>query len=195
MKRICSFLLCVWLGSSLWAEGQTVVVDLNEVFKQYEPSQRADAQLQEKLKAHQQEMQSGVEALRAMQEQFAGIRSQAGDLSMDENQRQELAAEATGVLEKIQAKEAELNQLQQTFQKDLQQQAQREKARLFNEMMDGIQAMSKERNWGLVLNLSAQDRGGVPTVLFASTEKNVTLDVIRYLNRDDEAETEAVETE
>jgi Skp family chaperone for outer membrane proteins len=78
--------------------------------------------------------------------------------------------------------EQELQQAQQNFQRDVEEQGRRLRQRIVDEIRARIEVLSKERGWLIVMDASASGANGVPVVLYAAVESDVTREVIQSLN-------------
>jgi len=183
MKRLFFPLLClsvVFLGT---VRSETVVIDFQKVFEEYEELKNVDRKFQESVREFRARQEEEVGNLRDQQEKFNALRTEAAQAGVSDERRAELAEEATVLLERLQTQEQKLKEQRARFQQELEAKGARLRRRIVDEVNERVAAMAEEREWSLVIDSSARGNNGLRVMPYVAPEMDRTREVIRVLNQ------------
>jgi outer membrane protein len=176
---VCSMI--VMLPAAL-LQARVVTVNVDQVFSEYQQTKLADQELQRRIETFRQEQAESVALYQQMQQEFNQFREEGAKVGLSEAERRTLAEKAAETINRLRTMEQELQQAQQNFQRDVEEQGRRLRQRIVDEIRARIEVLSKERGWLIVMDASASGANGVPVVLYAAVESDVTREVIQSLN-------------
>jgi len=163
-------------------QARVVTVNVDQVFSEYQQTKLADQELQRRIETFRQEQAESVALYQQMQQEFNQFREEGAKVGLSEAERRTLAEKAAETINRLRTMEQELQQAQQNFQRDVEEQGRRLRQRIVDEIRARIEVLSKERGWLIVMDASASGANGVPVVLYAGVESDVTREVIQSLN-------------
>lgn len=175
------------MAASAPAEMKVGIVDMNRIFTEYNKTKRAQADYLvvekatnaelEKRMAELKEEVNKVNQLDALLEKTA-LNGEA--LIAKKRERDEEVAKAKKMDE-------ELTEFRSTKQKKFQDEFLAMRKGIIDEMMKVIDEQTKIRGFDLVLDKSGLSAGGVPVVLYARSDLDISNDIIGILNKKDMA--------
>ncbi len=171
------------------AELSVVTVSMQKLFDGYYKSAEANTRLESlrenavaEAQEKEQELQSVVETVNAKQEELQNP-------MLSEEAKAEKQAELQTIVQEGRQKQAEFQQWQQQTMNELNQRGQEIRRTLIEEIAKLVNEIAlKDFDADLVLDTSDIVGSGVPTVLYASDDLDITEKVLKKLNEDAPAE-------
>ncbi len=200
MKTIAALTtVSLLLGAALSARaqlqpGRAVTVDLNKVFTEYSKTPIATEKLKDTAEQYNKEHE----------EMLAQYRKQVDELNKlrDEQDKPEYSAEVREQKKKaFQEKLAETQKTQRDIEEyrlshkqSLDQQTARMRQNILKEITDVIVKEARDKGYAFVFDKSGNTFNGVPGIVYAQDNTDITDDIIKILNRN-APKTEAPKTE
>lgn len=187
MKR--NALLCLGLllaaTTALTAQNMKVAtVSLEALYSGFYKTQEGQTKIeragqiaQEEAKQYQAEGEKLVEEFRATQEELENP-------ALNDEAKDQLEVKAQAQLQVIQEKERDLREWQQRTAERLQQQRNQLRSQIINEITKAAVAVAEREGYNYLFNTSDATGAGVPAVLLAPDETDITDLVLTELNKD-----------
>ena len=188
MKRVLMMLfltVCLNLGYTLNAATAIGVISLEKVYNGY---WRTDVE-NKKLKSKQEE---ALDRIKKLEESLRKEGTVLGNMIKAMQDPRLAAAERSNRQQQVQAKQKELQQMQDAIQgfrertrKDLELDMRKEREQIMEEIQQIVTAEAKKRKLNLVLDEAARSAAIAPIVIFTDGENDLTEEVLRQLNLSD----------
>ncbi|CAF0691855.1 OmpH family outer membrane protein [Candidatus Methylacidithermus pantelleriae] len=188
MKRSFSLTLmaATWaVVGSLWgqeASPRIALIDMQRAFKEYYKTKQAEAALRERANAFQRERQTMLADYQKLADETQKIRDAAVDKSLPESAREEKRKAFETKVQDLRNMERKIQEFQLTRTKEFEEQSQRMRQGLLQEITKVVTDFSAREKFLLVLDKSSVSLTGVPVVLYAQGLRDITDDVIRLIN-------------
>ncbi|KAF0093616.1 MAG: outer membrane protein [Puniceicoccaceae bacterium 5H] len=184
MKKFILFICATMLATAL-VSGQNlkvVTVSMSDLFDTYHKTEK----FRERFSSLQQQAQSELNDKQAdLQEQADQARALQEELQnpvLSDSAKSEKQAQLQQMVQGIQQQEQQVNQWRQQTMRDLQAQNNQKTQEFLGEIRDVVISVAKDEGADLVLDTS--DGNGVPAVVFAAPELDITAKVEQLLNKD-----------
>jgi outer membrane protein len=167
------------------AELTVVTVSMQKLFDGYYKSAEANQRLESIREQAVAEAQEKEKELQAMAEQIRSMQEELQNPVLSDSSKTEKQAELQGVAEEGRRKQAEFQQWQQQTMGNLNQRSQEIRNTLIDEIVKVVNDIAlKDYSADLVFDTSDILGSGVPTVLYADTDLDITDKVMLKLNAD-----------
>lgn len=167
------------------AELTVVTVSMQKLFDGYYKSTEANERLESIREQAVAEAQEKEQELQDMAEQIRSMQEELQNPVLSDDSKAEKQAELQGVAEEGRRKQAEFQQWQQQTMGNLNQRSQEIRNTLIDEIVKVVNDIAlKDYSADLVFDTSDILGSGVPTVLYADTDLDVTDQVMIKLNAD-----------
>jgi outer membrane protein len=167
------------------AELTVVTVSMQKLFDGYYKSAEANQRLESIREQAVSEAQEKEKELQAMAEQIRSMQEELQNPVLSDASKTEKQAELQGVAEEGRRKQAEFQQWQQQTMGNLNQRSQEIRNSLIDEIVKVVNDIAlKDYAADLVFDTSDILGSGVPTVLYADTDLDITDKVMVKLNAD-----------
>lgn len=170
------------LASGARAAGDIVFVDATEVFKRFYKTQMAQIQIRQQADDIKLEREAMEADLNRLKEEVETLRSEARDTALSEDARQGRRDKLEELLVELNKGEQEMIEFEKLRIQQLEQQNTRMTNKLFDEIQEAIILYAKEQGYAGVIDRSAQNRAGRPSVLYADPKRDITLEIVAILN-------------
>jgi outer membrane protein len=190
MTHVKKYLLPVFLMGALVfnmasAEMTVVTVSMQKLFDGYYKSAEANQRLESIREQAVAEAQDKEKELQGMAEEIRALQEELQNPVLSDESKKEKQAELQAVAEQGRAKQAEFQQWQQTTMGNLNQRSQEIRNTLIQEIIKVVNDIAlKDYTADLVFDTSDILGSGVPTVLYADSDLDITDEVMIKLNTD-----------
>jgi len=164
------------------AELKIAVVDMQEVFKQYEKTKEADTKLKEQMSGYKKERDERMEDYRKLIEQIKGLRDGAQDPSLSEVARGEKQQMLEEKVNEARAREREIREFDGTTQKLFGEQSKRMRDKILEEIQVEIDKFAKGK-YSIVFDKSGMTLNGTPTLVYHEGLVDLTDEIVKALNK------------
>jgi len=175
------------------AAGETVYLDLEKVFSNFYKTKLADTQLKAQVTEVQEEGQGLVDAFKELQETFERLRVDSLDRTLSEELRENKRNEAEEKLIELQQKEAEIRRYEELSRNQLENQKQRMRVRLLQEIREAVTAEARRKGYAAVINSTARGATYPDVIIYFNEKADITQDILSILNRGQTVGTEVLE--
>jgi len=162
--------------------GTTAFVDFQQVFTNYFKTRLANEQLQEMSDSINREQVKMMLQLDALQREYKDLRDSAVREGVSETERAEIRKRVDSKLIDVRRQEERLKFFNESQQKRWQEQNQRIRRELMDELQAKIRAIGKAKGYLAIIDIARKDEAGVPAALYHDENQDITLDVIRKVN-------------
>jgi outer membrane protein len=167
------------------AELTVVTVSMQKLFDGYYKSTEANERLESIREQAVAEAQDKEKELQDMAEQIRSMQEELQNPVLSDDSKAEKQAELQGIAEEGRRKQAEFQQWQQQTMGNLNQRSQEIRNTLIDEIVKVVNDIAlKDYSADLVFDTSDILGSGVPTVLYADTDLDITDKVMMKLNAD-----------
>ncbi len=175
---------CMVVSPSAFAMQEGIVtVDMDKLFNKYYKTNLADAQLKEQADEFGEEREALIEKYNGQQELFQQVREDAQNMAMMEEVRNSKRDQAEEMLLDIREQEQKIRRMEQQRRKQLEEQQQRMRKRIVNEISEIIETYAREQNYLMVIDSSGQSLNGVSVLLYAAPKLDITDELLEMLNK------------
>jgi outer membrane protein len=181
-----SLLLSVtWGGlASAQAELRIATIDLDQVFKGYYETKRAESVINERLAEYKKGRGEKQDALRKLQEDIEAIERETNDPTISAEKRAERLKEIENKKTEGRRQLQEFNDYCRNMEQELSLVSERRRKEILDKIRKVIDQKAREQTFNFVFDVSGQTSNNVPVILFSDTRTDITQDVLTILNRD-----------
>jgi Skp family chaperone for outer membrane proteins len=185
MKKIivsALFTFCFMALSLKAADLKIATIDVQQVFKNYYKTQEAEQQLQASTANYKSQYDVMVADYRKMYDQASVLQNELNaDSTSSEVAKKDKQGKLRDLLGDIQKKEQEIKSFEQQTSRFVQDQSQRTRKGIVDEITSTISTYSKGK-YTVVLDKSGINLNGTPTLLYSEGLADITDDVTKQLN-------------
>ena len=187
LNRIVSLLALV-LGIaaapvSAQAQMKVGTIDMKQVFDGYYKTKDAEAKINESRAQAQKELAERLDTFNKAQEQARKLNDEAGKSELSEKAKAEKVKGLNEKLQELGVMQREVQEFQQTRERQLSEQSVRSRNGLVEEINKIISDKVKAGNYDLVLDKSGQSLNAVNVLVFSKDAFDLTNDVVTELNK------------
>ncbi len=164
----------LFLGT-VQAEIKVGTIDVNRVFKEYGRSKEAEAKINEAKNAAQKEDGERADTYKKALEEINKINAQLEVPALSAEAKAGKAKKREEKIAEIQHMEREITEFRQTREQELQEQVQRLRADILENIMKVVMAEVKLRNFDLVFDISGASLNRFSPILFSQANDDFTL--------------------
>jgi outer membrane protein len=188
MKR---WLFCTLVGFALLgttslsaqeAALKIAVVDMQRAFKEYYKTKEAEAALRERANSFQRERQAMLSDYQKLANETQKIRDAATDKTLSDTAREEKRKAFESKVQDLRNLERKIQEFQLTRTKEFEEQSQRLRQNILQEITKVVNDFSAKEKFFLVLDKSSVSLTGVPVVLYTEGPRDITDEIIRLIN-------------
>jgi Skp family chaperone for outer membrane proteins len=156
-------------------------VDMNRIFKEYRKTKEAEAKINEAKNAAKKEYDDRAGAYKKALDDINNLNRQLEAPALSANVKAQKAKERDDKIYNIKAMEREINDFRKTREKELQDYALGFRSEIVREITAKINELDRSGN-DFILDRSGQSLNGVPVLLFAPANADMSERVISALN-------------
>lgn len=161
-----------------------VTVSMQELFDNYYKAGEANERLESLREQAQAEAQSKEGELQALVQEIQGMQEEMENPMLSDEAKTAKQGEIEAKVREGRQKQQEFQQWQQRTSNELGQRSQEVRATLINEIAGIVKEVAlKEKSADLVFDTSDIIGSGVPTVLYADSDLDITAVVMKELNK------------
>jgi Skp family chaperone for outer membrane proteins len=176
-------LLAALLGSPAWAQNRIATVDMRKLFDDYHKTKAARAQLDERKADMEKEHANMVEDWKKIKEDYQTTLAASNDQAVSADEREKRKKLAEDKLKQLKKSEDGLVDYERTAQSTYQDQLNRVKEKVIEEIRSVLEAKARSAGYTLVLDVAAIGANGIPVVLYHSdNEDDLTQATLEQLN-------------
>ena len=175
--------------SSNGAELKVGTVDMNKVFQSYWKTKEAENKINEQKTAAQNEFNSRMDTYRKTLEEVQQLNKDLDNKAISASAKESKSKQRDERIQESQNQQRELQNFQQTRERQIQEQVLRERNRIVEEIMKLIQDRVKTDNFDLIFDKSGASSSMVPVVLYSRDNMDFSDDIIKILNKNKPADT------
>lgn len=185
LKRILTFvaLSTFLVVGAVRAEIKIGTVDVNRVYQEYRKTKDAEAKINEARSAAQKEFGERADAYKKTLDEINKINTELEAPALGAEGKARVTKERDDKIAEIKNMEREINEFRQTREQELQEQAQRLRGDILEEIMKVVMARAKSRDFDLVFDISGASLNRFSPVLFSQASYDFTADIVADLNQ------------
>jgi len=176
-KVAFGLLLIVICGGSALAQGRIATIDLSKAYNSYWKKIHAETLLKDEQTSMEKELKSMQDAAKRINEEYQKLLDSASDPAISVEERDKRKSQADDKLKQLKQKQEDMVAYRDRAQVDLTERRKSAVNRLVSEIRNVVAARAKGANYSLVL-----DSGNEAAVIYASSENDITADIIKDLN-------------
>jgi Skp family chaperone for outer membrane proteins len=168
---------------SAQAEMKVGTIDMKMVFDQYFKTKEAEGKINEARTQAKKELDDRLDTFNKAQEEARKLNDEANKPELAEKAKAEKSKALNEKLQELGAMQREIQEFQQTRERQLSEQSVRSRNGLVEEINKIISDKVKAGNYDLVLDKSGQSLNAVNVLIFSRDSFDLTNDVVTELNK------------
>jgi outer membrane protein len=184
IKRVllgATFLLCTLSISQ--AQLKVAVVDLNKVFNDFYKTKQVDAELKEQVNKFRKERDDQMNSYKTLVDQIKGLEDKRRDPAASEAVKKDTEAKLKDKVQEAQNREQEMRNWEATTGRLMQDQMQRNRKRILDEITAELDKVSKSAGYDLVLDRSGLTMNGTSAFAFINDKlPDISDSLLKTLN-------------
>ena len=190
---ICTLIVMGALGLSAFAQGtgRIVTVDLNKVFNEYYRTPVATAKLKDTVDAYKKEHDDMVANYKKEIDELNKLREEQDKTEYTPEVREQKRKAVAEKIAETQKLNRDIEDYDRSHQDILKEQTTRMRQTIVKEITDAISKEAKDQGYMLVLDKSGNTLNGVPSLVYAQDNMDITDDILKVLNKNQPKTTEA----
>ena len=181
-KIIAAILLMSVTGSSAWAQGRIVTINLQKVFEKYWKTKQAESELKFRADDMEKEHKNMLNDWTKAREDHQHLLSAANDQSASADEREKSKKAAEAKLKYLKDTEESILQYEKQARTTLDEQKRRTIDKILVEIRTLVAEQAKSSGGAVVIDTSAESANHTPVVLFTANQEDMTDKVISTLN-------------
>ena len=203
MERLCERMnkrIAVWSVITLWACGLTagaqgtgriVTIDLNKVFNDYYKTPIATAKLKDTVDSYKKEHDDMVANYKKQIDELNKLREEQDKTEYTPEVREQKRKAVSEKIAETQKLNRDIEEYDRSHQDILKEQTQRMRQTIVKEITDVIDKEARDQGYLLVIDKSGNTLNGVPSIVYAQDNTDITPDILKVLNKNQPRTTEA----
>lgn len=188
MKKLLPVILSICTlglvsGVQAQVSGRIVTVDMQKIFDAYYKTPTARGKLEETRDQFTKELQTKQEDLKKQVEELNKLREDQDRPEYTPEVREQKKKALTEKLGDMQKQQRDLEEYRRSHQRILEEQSMRMRQGILKEITDVVQKESKDAGYLLVLDRSGNTLNGLPSLVYAQENIDITADIIKILNK------------
>lgn len=175
-------LLLALTGIPALAQTKVGTVDLKKIFDNYYKTRLATRAIQDRAQDMDKDYTSMATDLKKRNDQYEQLLESANDQAVSADERGRRKQSADDQLKQLQQSKAAIDQYERQAQVTLQDQRQRMRDNILDEIKKVVSQKARASGDSLVVDTAAQTANGTPVVLFSAGDNDLTDDVLKQLN-------------
>ncbi|MEI8235150.1 MAG: OmpH family outer membrane protein [Verrucomicrobiota bacterium] len=159
-------------------------VDMNKIFTSYYKTEQAKKRIDEAQSAAQKELQDHVDIFNKNRDAILKLNDELNKPELSKEAKEKKTKERDDKAEDAKRQEKEIMELRAARLKNLQEQANRMRAGIVEEIRKLINDKVKSDQYDLVLDKSGLSSNGIEVVLYSKENADFSEDIIKTLNAD-----------
>lgn len=165
------------------AQIKVAVVDLNKVFNEFYKTKQVDAELKEQVAKFRKERDDQMNSYKALVDQIKSLEDKRRDPAASDKVKQETEAKLREKVQEAQNREREMRDWEQTTGRLMQDQMQRNRKRILDEITAELDKAAKAQAFDLVLDRSGMTMNGTSAFAFINEKlPDISDSLIKTLN-------------
>jgi Skp family chaperone for outer membrane proteins len=174
--------IAAFAALSTQAQGRIATVDLTRVFDNYYMTKESKLALQESNKEQTKELETLVEKLKKMDQEYRKLVEESNDQAVSAEERQKRKKALEPKLKELKEADAAASELKNLNTEKIKQQMARMMEKLVGDIKRAVEVKAKSSGYSYVLDSSARSGNQTEFLLFNSGENDLTDSVLSQLN-------------
>ncbi len=157
-------------------------VDMQKVFTEYNKTKKAEAELKDRAAGFDKELKDQLADLKKMQDDGRKLQEDENNPAYTDAKKAEIKKVVENKLQEFRLLQGRLEDLATSRKKDLQEQQNRIRSTIVDEISKVIQTKAKTEGYTLVIDKTGMTLSGVPPFIYVQDSLDITADIIKALN-------------
>ncbi|HUJ10534.1 MAG TPA: OmpH family outer membrane protein [Verrucomicrobiae bacterium] len=171
------------LSAGAQGAGRIVTIDLNKVFNGYYKTPIATAKLKETVDSYKKEHDDMVANYKQEIDELNKLREEQDKTEYTPEVREQKRKAVAEKIQETQKLNRDIEEYDRTHQDILKEQTQRMRQTIVKEITDVIDKEARDQGYLFVLDTSGNTLNGVPAVVYAQSNTDITDDILKILNK------------
>jgi len=189
-KIAFGLLLSTLFTGAAVAQGRIATIDLNKAYNSYWKKRDAEALLKDEQTSMEKDLKSMQDSYKKLNEEYQKLLDSASDPAVSTEERDKRKSQADDKLKQLKQKQEDFLAYPNRAEVDLSERKKSAVNRLIAEIRNVVAARAKTASYSLVL-----DSGNEAAVIYASSENDITGEIIKDLNANAPASSSGGSTE
>jgi outer membrane protein len=188
MKNFVSFLsilsLCFLFqtSSAFGQQFKVASVDMSKVFSEYYKTKKAEAELKDRASACEKELRDQETALKKLSDDVTKLKEDAENPAFTDDKKAETRRLIDSKVSDGRIKAQQLQDMVASRRKELDDQRNRVRVVLVDEIMKTVQEKAKKEGYSMVVDKTGLTSSGISPFLYIQDSLDITSDVIKQIN-------------
>ncbi len=185
-KTIILLLAAIGLGTAYDASAQGLkvgTVDMKKVFENYYKTKDAEQRINDARNSVKRELDDRMEGYKKATEDVKKLNDEIQSPALSKESKESKTKQRDDKIADIKNMEREIQEFQQSRQKQLEEQTMRMRSGIVDEIQKVVTDRVKAEQYDIVFDRSGPSLNGVPVILYAKESYDFTADVISALNK------------
>ncbi len=175
-------LLCGGLCAPALAQTKVGVIDLQKVFVGYWKTQKANAQITDRVTDFVKKRDEMMASYRAAGEEYKKLQASAKDQALGVEEREKRQRQLDAKLKELQESEVNYKQFERSMNETLNTLKDRMRASVLAEIQEVVARQAKAAGYNLVFDIKADSHNLTPILLYNNGENDLSASVLKELN-------------
>jgi outer membrane protein len=171
--------------------GRIATVDLNRIFNEYYKTPTASAKLKETAEGFNKEHEEMVADYKKAVDELNKLRDDQDKPEYTADVREQKKKAVQEKLAETSKKQRDIEEYRRSHQKILEDQTTRMRQSILKEINEVVQKEARDAGYLLVLDKSGNTLNGVPSIVYAQDQLEITDDIVKILNKNRPKDAEA----
>ncbi len=172
------------VASSFAQTGRIVTVDMQKTFDSYYKTPIARGKLEETRDSFTKELQAKQETLKTSVDELNKLKEEQDRPEYTPEVREQKKKALNEKLAELNNMQRDMQEYQRSHQRILEEQSLRMRQNILKEVTEVVTKEAKDAGYMLVLDRSGNTLNGLPSVVYAQDQLDITADIIKILNKD-----------
>lgn len=173
----------LFAGTSVHAQQFKIAsVDMSKVFSEYYKTKKAEGDLKERAAACEKELRDQEAELKKLSEQIKKLQEDADNPAFTAEKKSDTRKQIESKTSEGRIKAQQLNEMVQNRKKELDEQRNRSRTQLVDEITKQIQEKAKKDGYSMVVDKTGLTLSGVSPFIYVQDALDITADVIKMIN-------------
>lgn len=184
---VFTFVICLFSATSISAQQNIAVVDLQKVFDGYYKTKEADKELKAQGQELDRTLKEMLENHKAKLAEVESSRQNATNPALSQVERERLAKESDSKLNDLRVLEGNIQKFDQTSKSRLAQMQLDYRQKIIKELSEVIKTIALQKGFDMVIDSAAKSKNDTPIVLFSNGKTDITDETIKEANKSQNA--------
>ncbi len=170
-------------GVCVAGEQKIASVDMTKLLRGHPETEKAEEVLEEQVREIEQEKKTLMSKLEEMRDEVDGIIKQGQNRALSDAKRESIREEAEVKFKELRKMDFQAKKKMDTRKKDLAEQKMMMHRRIVGKISDVISDFAEKEGYAFVVDSSSVSMSGMPSILYADADTDITKDIKKLISK------------